>query len=97
MVVGSLVKTDEQTTVIAPFLIVIMASVGGIFIPFYLLPETLQNLSFMSPMYWAHTAFLDIFVRDAGLPDLAINLSKLLLFFAVTVLLSLMLLRRRRD
>jgi len=95
MLVGSFVRTPEQSTVLGPFVIVIAAAIGGILIPSYLLPHSLQIAGKFSPLQWAHTSFLDIFVRDANLQQITPNLLKLLLFFSVTMLLAVLKQTRR--
>ncbi len=85
MLIGSLVRTAEQANVIGPFLIVIAAAVGGIFVPIYLLPEALQKIANLSPMHWALQAFIDIFVRNANITLLWQEISKLLCFAIVTI------------
>lgn len=97
MLVGSFVRTAEQANVIGPFVIVIAAAIGGIFVPTYLLPDSMQRMSQFSPMHWAHAAFLDVFVRDAGLRELWPNLLKLLILFVVTSWLALMKITYRRN
>lgn len=95
MLVGSFVKTPEQANVIGPFIIVIAAAVGGIFIPVYLLPEGMQKISQFSPMQWAHQAFLDVFIRNAGIEQLWPNLTKLLALFVITTWLALIKISHR--
>lgn len=97
MLIGSLVKTPEQANVIGPFIIVIMAAIGGIFVPVYLLPEGLKNMTNFSPMYWALQSFIDIFVRNATLSQLWPNISKLLGFALVTLVLASLTLGHRRS
>jgi ABC-2 type transport system permease protein len=96
MLIGSLVKTSEQANVIGPFLIVILAAIGGIFVPVYLLPEELKHIAQYSPMYWALQSFLDIFIRNAGVMQLWANMAKLLGFAVVTISLASFILSRFR-
>ncbi len=96
MLIGSLVKTPEQASVIGPFIIVIMAAIGGIFVPTYLLPQGLKNITQFSPMYWALQSFIDIFVRNAGILQLWHNIAKLLIFALVTISLASVILGRYR-
>ena len=96
MLIGSLVKTPEQATVIGPFIIVILAAIGGIFVPVYLLPEGLKKLTHFSPMSWALQSFIDIFVRDANISQILPNIAKLLAFALVTIILASLTMGRRR-
>ncbi len=94
MLIGSWVRTPEQANVMGPFLIVILASIGGIFIPVYFLPDALKKLADYSPMHWALQAFLDIFVRNADISHLLPNIAKLLAFGVCTTILASFKLKR---
>ncbi len=96
MLIGSLVRTSEQANVIGPFIIVILAAIGGILVPVYLLPEGLKRVTEFSPMYWALEAFIDIFVRNASTLDILPAVGKLLGFSIVTITLSSLILGRFR-
>ncbi|MBS0349811.1 MAG: ABC transporter permease [Proteobacteria bacterium] len=96
MLIGSLVKTSEQASVIGPFIIVILAAIGGIFVPEYMLPSGLKNVTQFSPMYWALQSFIQIFVRDSGIIDLWHNIAKLLGFSLVTITLASVILGHYR-
>ena len=42
-----------------------MAVFGGIMVPHVVMPLVMKKLAMISPMYWAHQAYLDVFLRDA--------------------------------
>lgn len=96
MLIGSLVKTPEQANVVGPFIIVIMAAVGGVFVPAYLLPEAMKKITDLSPMHWALQSFIDIFVRNADVVQLLPNIGKLLAFSLLTMTVALLVLARYR-
>lgn len=81
--IGTWCKTQQQISSIAPFLIVIMAAISGIFVPSYLMPDSLLYLSQVSPLYWSQQSFLDVLVRGQGVLIIYPNLLKLLLFSIV--------------
>lgn len=89
LLIGTWASTYEQATVLGPFLIVIAAAVGGIMAPVDLMPSFLQKISGLSPLNWAESAFLDIFVRNASFHKILPDLLKLLGFFVLTLVLSL--------
>lgn len=89
LLIGAWASTYEQATVLAPFIIVIAAAIGGIMAPIDLMPDLLQKISALSPLNWAQTAFVNIFVRNASITQIAPELVKLLLFFVGMLLLSL--------
>lgn len=90
LLIGTWASTYEQATVLGAFLIVIAAAIGGIMAPIDLMPALLQKISGYSPLNWAQTAFLNIFVRDANWSLLWPQWGKLFGFFILTIVLSLL-------
>lgn len=88
LLIGTWASTYEQATVLGAFLIVIAAAIGGIMAPIDLMPALLQKISAYSPLNWAQTAFLNIFVRNANWSLLWPEWAKLFCFFILTMLLS---------
>lgn len=89
LLIGTWATTYEQATVLGPFIIVIAAAIGGIMAPIDLMPSLLQKISGFSPLNWAQTAFIDLFVRNASLKQILPELLKLFSFFIITLALSL--------
>jgi len=42
-----------------------MGVFGGIMVPHIVMPAAMKKLAMVSPMFWAHQAYLDIFLRSA--------------------------------
>ncbi len=91
---GVLAKSYTQVSVLGSILVVLMAALGGIMVPVYVMPQIMQKLSVISPLGWGLSAFLDIFVRDGSLSTIAPYLCRLLLFFIVCTGLSALCWRR---
>ena len=66
MVVGTVAKTQEQANGFGAVSIVILASIGGIWVPNFILPEVLQNLSNFSPLYWCLKGFYTLFLLNGN-------------------------------
>jgi ABC-2 type transport system permease protein len=47
----------------------IMAALGGIFVPKVVMPPLMQELATLSPLAWGLDGFLDVFVRGGGVRD----------------------------
>jgi len=96
ILIGTWVRTDQQAVVMAPLIIIILAAIGGIFVPPYLMPKVLVRIGeILSPLCWGQLAFLDVFVRHATWISLLPNIAKLLGFFVLTISLSLLPIRHR--
>jgi ABC-2 type transport system permease protein len=68
---GTLVRTYEQAAMAGPILIVVAAAIGGVMVPVYAMPKPLQTLSQVSPLGWALDGFIELFVRQGTLVEVA--------------------------
>ncbi len=71
VMVAALGRTQEQATTLAATGAVLMGVFGGIMFPHAVMPLVMKKAAMISPMYWAHQAYLDIFLRDASLAAIA--------------------------
>ena len=63
MVVGTIAKTQEQAHGFGAISIVILAAIGGIWVPSFVMPEFLQTISFISPLNWCLQGFYVLFLK----------------------------------
>lgn len=97
LLVGSLAKTYEQASMFGAVSIVIAAALGGIMIPVYVMPRYMQEISSYSPLAWGLTAFQDIFVRGGSLRTVLPEISYLLLFFIISIVISGLAMHNNRS
>jgi ABC-2 type transport system permease protein len=90
LMIGTVASTNQQAASFGALIVIILAAIGGLFLPTYMMPKGVKPISDISPFSWAHEAFQDLFIRDAGLSTIYPNLVKLLIFalccFAVAFL-----------
>jgi ABC-2 type transport system permease protein len=86
LLVASVAKTTEHATTIGGVFNIILAAIGGIMIPKFVMPDFMQTLSVVSPMSWGLDGFLDIFLRNGNALDVLPE--SLLLFTFGMVMLS---------
>jgi ABC-2 type transport system permease protein len=67
--VASISRTTEQAITIGGVSNIILAAVGGIMIPKFVMPGYMQKLADVSPMSWGLEGFLDIFLRNGNVWD----------------------------
>ena len=96
MLLGSVLKTFEQASIFGGVSVVIAAAVGGIMIPNYMMPESIQRIGAFSPLQWAQECFVNVFVRGADWQQILPQLGLLLGFFAVCMLMAIVLMERTR-
>ena len=85
---GLACNSYEQASTLGSTTVVAAAALGGVMVPVYAMPQMMQRLSIISPLNWGLTAFQDLLLRGYSLSAILDDLGRLLLFFAVTVLLS---------
>jgi len=66
LMVATFVNTTMQATTIGGVVNIIFGALGGIMVPKFIMPETMQTLTYFSPMSWGLEGFLDVFLRNTG-------------------------------
>ncbi|GAA5106992.1 ABC transporter permease [Orbus sasakiae] len=64
LLVSVLAKTPEHAVVLGGGGNIIMAALGGIMVPSYMMPETMQTISLISPMSWSLKAFHNLLLNQ---------------------------------
>ncbi len=80
VLMGSFATTYQQAASVGVIVIIILASLGGLWMPVYFMPKSMQGMSIYSPLSWSLTSFYDLFLRNADLKDVAHNIFKIFLF-----------------
>jgi len=88
LLLGTIAKTQEQSAPFGATFVVILAALGGVWVPVFAMPKFMQVLSNISPMNWGLKAFYDVFLRNVGITELLPEIALLFLFFVVTMVIS---------
>jgi ABC-2 type transport system permease protein len=83
VMMAALARSQEQSSALAAAGAVLMGVFGGIMVPYVVMPSVMKKLAMISPMYWAHQAYLDVFLRDAAFSFILPKLAVLTLFALV--------------
>lgn len=94
LAIACLVHTHAQAATLGPILNVLMAALGGIMVPLFVMPEVMQHIAAYSPMNWGLEALLDVFLRDAGAADVLPRVARLGSFAALMLTIAYALFRR---
>lgn len=70
ILLGACCTTTEQSAPFGATSVIILAALGGIWIPVYAMSESMQSLSKISPMSWALDAYYDILLRNGSFIDI---------------------------
>jgi ABC-2 type transport system permease protein len=86
----------EQATVIGGVGNILAAAIGGIMVPRFVMPGTMQAWVELSPMAWALDGFHAVMLRQGAAADLLVPCVKLLLLAAALFSIAIWAHRRRR-
>ncbi len=88
VVIGTIASSQEQSSIFGSISVVILAAIGGIWVPTFMMSDTMQTISMMSPLNWAINGYYDIFLRNAEFNDILNYSAYLILFFMTCIGLS---------
>ncbi|WP_151893159.1 ABC transporter permease [Patiriisocius marinistellae] len=89
LLIGTIAKTQEQAAPFGATFVVILAALGGVWVPVFIMPKFMQLVSQVSPMNWGLSAFYDVFLRNASIKAIVPEISLLFLFFLLTTLIAI--------
>ncbi len=95
VLVGSVARTHDQAAVFGVVSVILLAAVGGIWVPVFMMPDLMQSASIISPLNWSLNGFYDILLRGGGLKEIAGNLGSLTGFFGVTLMAAVIISERK--
>ncbi len=83
VLLGTIATTHEQAASFGSVSVVILAAIGGLWVPVFIMPAFMQKLSRFSPLNWGLEGFYDVFLRGAGIVEVFPYMALLLGFFIV--------------
>ncbi|RWW93745.1 ABC transporter permease [Flavobacterium cerinum] len=96
ILLGTLAKTQEQAAPFGSTSVVILAAIGGVWVPVFAMPKIMQYIAKASPMNWGLEAFYDVLLRNNTLLGIVPQLAALFLFFIAMVAISLIYDEKKR-
>lgn len=96
ILLGTVAKTQEQSAPFGATSVVILAAIGGVWVPVFAMPKIMQFVSHISPMNWGLNAFYDVLLRNGSLADILPEISCLLLFFITTITIAILYDKKKR-
>lgn len=70
ILVGTLAGSQEQASIFGSISVVILAALGGVWIPTFMMGEVMQVVTLFSPLNWSLAGYYDIFLRNAEISQL---------------------------
>jgi ABC-2 type transport system permease protein len=97
VMVGTLAETEHQGAIVGALSILLLSALGGIWVPSYVMPEVMRNISAYSPLNWSLTGYYKLFLRGAGVGDIMIDAIKLFIFFLAMMAIASIVNRIKRT
>lgn len=94
LALASLCRSRPQATALSNFLVLVMSAIGGSMVPRFLMPDWLQEASWLFPTAWAVEAYNGLLWRNESLEDLALPVGALLGVSVVGFALAVVAFRR---
>ncbi len=94
MTVGAFSRNADQASALGVVLGMVLGALGGAMVPLELFQEPMSSLAWLTPHAWAIDAFRDLVYRRAELLDILAQLSVLLAYAGVLVVIGTWGLRR---
>ena len=94
LAIASLVRTHAQAATLGPILNVLMAALGGIMVPVFVMPPVMQKIAVYSPMNWGLEGLLDVLLRNGDVASILTPAGTLAGFSLLMVATAFMLFRR---
>ena len=88
VMVGTLSSTEQQGAIMGSLSILLLSAIGGIWVPTYVMPELMRNISVVSPLNWSMNGFYELFLRGGNVSSIIVDALKLILFFVLTMLIA---------
>lgn len=95
--VGTLASTDHQAAIMGSLSILLLSALGGIWVPSYVMPEVMRNISAFSPLNWSLEGFYKLFLRGGTVADILPDAIKLTLFCFAMMGISYLANRKKRK
>jgi len=66
LMIGALSKTQEQANGVGAISIIILAALGGVWVPTFVMPEYMQIISEFSPLHWCIEGYYALFLKNGN-------------------------------
>jgi ABC-2 type transport system permease protein len=94
LALASLCRSRQQATTLSNFIVLVTSAIGGSMVPRFLMPDWLQEASWLFPTAWAVEAYNGLLWRNDGLDDLALPIGAMVGASLVSFALAIVALRR---
>lgn len=83
LLIGTISNSQDQAALFGAVVVVMLAALGGVWIPTFVMPEFMKSVSALSPLNWGLEAFYGVFLRGVSISGILPHVLKLEGFAAV--------------
>jgi ABC-2 type transport system permease protein len=94
--VGASATTHNQAALFGSVMVVLLGLISGTFLPIHLMPQSIQYISYLSPIRWGIDSYLNLFVRGGNITSILPNTILLFLFFGFAMIISITIFAKRK-
>jgi ABC-2 type transport system permease protein len=96
VMVGTIASTEQQGAIMGALSILLLSALGGIWVPTYVMPQMMRNISAFSPLNWSLEGFYELFLRGGNASSILGSALKLMIFFVITMMIASLVHKMRR-
>jgi len=96
ILLGTVASTQEQSAPFGATSVLILAAIGGVWVPVFAMPKIMQIIARSSPMNWGLEGFYDVLLRNVSFFEIIPKMSLLFLFFIITTSIALFYDKKKR-
>jgi ABC-2 type transport system permease protein len=93
--VGVFANTQEQASGYGAVSVVILAALGGVFVPAFAMPDSFRLIMKLSPFYWGLETYYGVFLETMNIKEIVLNILPLLAATALLQAISYVGLKRK--
>ncbi len=83
ILIGTVASSEQQSSIFGSISVVILAAIGGVWVPQFMMSDLLINISKISPLSWGLNAYYDILLRNSNISEVFIYVVLLVSFFVL--------------
>ena len=95
LALAGMARTHAQASLLGPMVNLLMAALGGIMVPTFIMPPVMQTLAAWSPMNWGLEGLLTVVLRNGSVGEVLPHAAKLVVFALVMMALAAHFFARR--
>ena len=85
IVIGTIATSEQQSSIFGSISVVILAAIGGVWVPQFMMSDLMVTVSKISPLSWGLNAYYDILLRNSGISEVINYIALLVIFFLLCI------------